>query len=757
MKKTLSLFTFIFLVFVSQAQAIYIYPDRTLDSDDSSLASKWPLASYAVSTYAAQKASDSRNIGIIITNLAIKYWIDSDPATFTLLDQWIDTAIADDAWDTNRYDLEVASLLFGLAISYDWYKASLDATTVSNLKAFLHTWGGGNYDSSNTLDYFWAHQPFQNHNVINHTGVYAAGLALLDDYSGDTTLKAISIGTVTDASPSCSTACFTKGETITGGTSGATGVLQNTTRTGAGQLLLKSVSGTFQSGETLTGGTSGATATSSTVTRNVGDVSAWLTFARGKLRTALDFQGRSTDGSFHEGQGYMDYDLVWFVRGLTLIQQHDLDAVFIFDGIAFFQNAYKFIEAMTVNEDRVDYYDWADCWRYKWYNPSEYFLKFYQEYGTQEYLNLARYYQDSYAKVKPELLQAVYSTGSEGAATSDPEIRESDFFEQLGLYAEKIVTAGSVDVGFVYKSGVPGGWDQWEAYADGEFGTVGDPDAYNHMNLSHSHPDQGHFIIWTPSAFLMEDTSMTQPENYTKRHNGLVISGTGQLGESSSSSFNNLHTVENRSYTRATDGLRAGGITTETDYTLVTSDQAPFYDTSLNLTTWKRSIAWLKPGVFVIYDYVVISSGSPTLTMWFNSQCDFGASGSVYRLSTAAAGNVGTFQILYPSSPTVTEETNTFAIKGQTPLQTMGEHIGIDNSPSGTKAYYVTLVDTDAGASARTLTDNGSSFSLTEGDFTLTMNKNTGALTVSESGGGGGGGAGASPIKNSFVKNVLVR
>jgi hypothetical protein len=60
---------------------------------------------------------------------------------------------------------------------------------------------------------------------------------------------------------------FQVGETVTGGTSSATGIIY---RTGTGELILHTVSGTFQAAETLTGGTSGATATSSTALTNDG-------------------------------------------------------------------------------------------------------------------------------------------------------------------------------------------------------------------------------------------------------------------------------------------------------------------------------------------------------------------------------------------------------------------------------------------------------------------------------------------------------
>jgi len=57
---------------------------------------------------------------------------------------------------------------------------------------------------------------------------------------------------------------FSDFETVTGGTSFATGIfLHQTTSSGAGTMTLGNVNGTFQSGETLTGGTSGKTATTS--------------------------------------------------------------------------------------------------------------------------------------------------------------------------------------------------------------------------------------------------------------------------------------------------------------------------------------------------------------------------------------------------------------------------------------------------------------------------------------------------------------
>ncbi|HZI71617.1 MAG TPA: hypothetical protein VFD60_10715, partial [Nitrososphaeraceae archaeon] len=59
------------------------------------------------------------------------------------------------------------------------------------------------------------------------------------------------------------TGTFSVGETVTGGTSGATGVI--VADNGTTEMSLDSISGTFVAAETITGGTSGATATVSTI------------------------------------------------------------------------------------------------------------------------------------------------------------------------------------------------------------------------------------------------------------------------------------------------------------------------------------------------------------------------------------------------------------------------------------------------------------------------------------------------------------
>lgn len=70
-----------------------------------------------------------------------------------------------------------------------------------------------------------------------------------------TAVKKLAVGAITGT--------FVHGETVTGGTSNATGRVISRWTGSDGQVVVEVLTGTFQSAETLTGGTSGATATTS--------------------------------------------------------------------------------------------------------------------------------------------------------------------------------------------------------------------------------------------------------------------------------------------------------------------------------------------------------------------------------------------------------------------------------------------------------------------------------------------------------------
>ena len=102
----------------------------------------------------------------------------------------------------------------------------------------------------------------------------------------ESTLKSITIGAITGGP-------FKHGETITGGTSSATGRVVIETATGTTTLYYVAISGTFQSGEVITGGTSAATATTGGTPATAG-----LEY---KLTSVLSSVPSLTGGTYEDG------------------------------------------------------------------------------------------------------------------------------------------------------------------------------------------------------------------------------------------------------------------------------------------------------------------------------------------------------------------------------------------------------------------------------------------------------------------------
>lgn len=94
---------------------------------------------------------------------------------------------------------------------------------------------------------------------------------------------------------------FTVGETLTGGTSSATGTIVYVS-TSDSEILVADVSGTFQDAETVTGGTSSASATTSGAPAN-GWLTSYVTFGRPKNSISIsDSRGTQTITDFDSAE-----------------------------------------------------------------------------------------------------------------------------------------------------------------------------------------------------------------------------------------------------------------------------------------------------------------------------------------------------------------------------------------------------------------------------------------------------------------------
>ncbi len=140
--------------------------------------------------------------------------------------------------------------------SMSGFKAK-DKTTISEIAPMI-SFTLDELDSDN-----WKLLVFGDSNVVNQSAADNLSLVIAAPLKNRTynlnarnlQAKRLEHGTITGAG-------FTKGETVTGGTSAATGVVLSTSNTLTDKhVILGTVTGTFQSGEVITGGTSSSTAT----------------------------------------------------------------------------------------------------------------------------------------------------------------------------------------------------------------------------------------------------------------------------------------------------------------------------------------------------------------------------------------------------------------------------------------------------------------------------------------------------------------
>lgn len=105
-------------------------------------------------------------------------------------------------------------------------------------------------------------------------------------------IKSISIGAITDGP-------FIEGETVTGGTSSATGIVMRAAYAGDTKLYIRTATGTFASTETITGSVSAAVATSSSAAVAAGTYYAPSSSSNDTvaLRDELDGFYQETDGA----------------------------------------------------------------------------------------------------------------------------------------------------------------------------------------------------------------------------------------------------------------------------------------------------------------------------------------------------------------------------------------------------------------------------------------------------------------------------
>ncbi len=357
----------------------------------------------------------------------------------------------------------------------------------------------------------------------------------------------------------------------------------------------------------------------------------WAQSAYDKFNKSLELF--SSDGSNHEGLNYSLYGNQWLVRGMAILEAYDPS---MFRRTDYLKNYHHYFEAYSVDPTFQTFFDTGDSPRFLWdIAVTEIFLKLYQAYQVPIYKELYFYFLNVPSKAKPGILWCVYGELDLKTDSKTIHFNKSAYFsEDLGVFIDKQYEADEVSASFLFKSGIPGGRVAYQHMQGGH--------DYR-LNLSHSHPDQNHFMVWVKDGFLISDTGYTT-KKWTLDHNSLVINGDGQLGEGSQW-FKESEIIK-KDFPEKT-GLSRDHIVVLDDVSAVSAEASMFYPKLSGLTGFNRTIIWIKKAGFLIVDKMAVSSPS-NIERPFHSD---------FKITQAEAGRfefqsdarvVGTLKNLYP-------------------------------------------------------------------------------------------------------------
>lgn len=360
----------------------------------------------------------------------------------------------------------------------------------------------------------------------------------------------------------------------------------------------------------------------------------WAQTAYAHIVTSLELF--SQEGSNHEGLNYSLYGNQWLVRAMSLLEPYDTN---IFRRSDYLKNYHRYFQAYSVDQEFHTFFDTGDSPRFLWdFSLSEIFLKLYQAYQVPIYKDLYFYFLNVPSKAKPGILWCVY--GALDPKLDDRTVRfdkKAYFSADLGIFTEKQYDADQVKTSFLFKSGIPGGRTAHAHMRSGK--------DYR-LNLSHSHPDQNHLMIWTKDGFLLSDTGYTQ-KKWTIDQNSLVINGDGQLGEGSQ--WFREKDITGRDFPDDV-GLTADRVVVTDEVTAVSAEALMFYPKLSGLAGFERTVLWIKEAGFLIIDKIAVNSPS-NIERPFHSDFNFVAKeAGGYELQKNGA-TVGYFKNLYPEIP----------------------------------------------------------------------------------------------------------
>ena len=398
----------------------------------------------------------------------------------------------------------------------------------------------------------------------------------------------------------------------------------------------------------------------------------WIDLAQEKLQKSVEVQ--APEGSNHEGIGYSVYGNTWLVRGMTLLKKADKD---IFQRSEYLKNYYRYFQSMNLDDNHENFFDVGDTRRYLWGNPCEFFVKLAQEYQSGGYANLLDAYCYEKRSKPSSLFSAVYGVGAARKAGSAAIKAPVYFAGDLGLYIEKSYKQDEVINAFLFKSGVPGG-----AFAFQQSKEIADAK----LNSGHDHPDANHFMIWQKSGYLIANTGYTK-KKFTRNHNSLVINDVGQLGEGAK--WLKGKKLQKKNFTGA--GLLDEGIKPTDKVTIVRADAAPFYPDTAGLKKFRRTIVWIKPVGFVIFDQVV-AEAQDQLMFSFHSDFKFKKAGGQEFQFVDGEASRGEFFALYPLDSVISIKDAEFSRKKQRHALLTAQLLTVEKAMTSANQDFVDVI-----------------------------------------------------------------
>ena len=334
---------------------------------------------------------------------------------------------------------------------------------------------------------------------------------------------------------------------------------------------------------------------------------SWRQYATANVKAIYNATSGITDGTWHEGFGYVGYGYTWQLPYLLALKRAGYEDLTSFPMLR--PLGRTFVHQQISEAPTQTILTAGD------------FFGFGMDVGTLRFA--ATYYKDGFAQLAadryvsggkrnsyvPEAISEVFEY-----LYYDPTVPQADLStEPLDWYGSDLQGVvfrsgwGAGSTVFGMKSGTFGGRSVWSRLKAGDT-SVGE------LNFGHDHPDDNGFYLFGNGGWLAPEAEGygAGNANFTLFHNSLIVDGQSQLGSGTLTKGDAAQSYSWFSY-------REGSIPfhgSSTDFAFATGNGAHLYDPSLGLNRWDRHVLFLDRKWIVIRD-VVEASASHTYS-WFS-------------------------------------------------------------------------------------------------------------------------------------------